>query len=97
MVLDADRLNAVAEGLRRRHNPMPIAAIERYWASAITLSDYRRLYDQSNGVLLDRLSDDTHLPFYRVPEVLIPGPVSPEKVSWIASILGKKSVELSAK
>ncbi len=97
MVLDADKLNAVAVGLRRRHNGIPTEAIERYWASAITLSDYRKLYNQSNGVRLDSSSDDGHPPFYRVPEVLIPDPVSPEKVAWVASILGNKSVALAAK
>ncbi len=98
MVLDAERLKDVALGLRYSHrNGIPERAVERYWESAITLSDYRKLYNQSDGVLLDRSSGNAYPPFYKMPEVLIPDPVSPEKVSWVASILGKKSVALAAK
>lgn len=90
MVLDAERLKDVALGIRYLHrNGIPERAVRRYWDSAITLSDYRRLYNQSNGVRLDSSSGDAYPPSYKMPEVLIPNPVSPEKVSWVASILSK--------
>ena len=95
MVLDAKKLDAVVEGLRRRDGYIPKEAIERYWASVITLSDYRELYDQSNGVRLDASPDNSQPPFYSTPEILIPDSVSPEQVSWVASILGKKTVALA--
>ena len=42
MVLDAKKLDAVAEGLRRRDGYIPKDAIERYWGTAITLSESPR-------------------------------------------------------
>jgi hypothetical protein len=95
MVLDAKELDAVAEGLRRRDGYIPREAIKRYWATAVTLSDYRRLYDQSTGARLDNPPNNSRPSFYSMPEVLIPTPVGPEKVSWVASILGKKAVALA--
>ncbi|MFO0920238.1 MAG: hypothetical protein U0451_01040 [Candidatus Saccharimonadales bacterium] len=98
MVLDAARLKDVALGIRYSHrNGVPERAARWYWDSAITLSEYRKLYNQSNGVRLNNSLDGTHPPFYKIPEVLIPDPVGPEKVSWVASILGKKSVALATK
>ncbi len=92
MVLDASKLDAVADGLRRRDGYIPKRAVEKYWANAITLSDYRKLYDQSNGVRFDTSSDNPLPLSFTMPEILIPGAVGAEKISWVASILGKKAV-----
>lgn len=94
MVVDAGKLDSVALGLRRRDGSMPKKAAEAYWATAITLSDYRKLYDPDTRMRIDE-SPDNPLPYhYALPEVLISEPISPDEVAWAASILiAKQSQE----
>lgn len=68
-------------------------AVEAYWSTAITLREYRELYDQDSRRLIDTTTD-RELPFYYDrPEVLIPTPVEPDGLVWAASILLRQEVE----
>lgn len=92
MVLEAGHLGPVAKGIGRKDGNIPTRAVTKYWASAITLNDYRKSYDQSNGIRLDGPPGDPRPLSFMMPEVLIPGSVSAEKIYWVASILGKQAV-----
>ncbi len=66
----------------------------KYWENALTLSQYRQLYDVEiggNGLYCVKNSDGLpEMPYTLIqPEVLIPGPVAPERLKWFAASASK--------
>lgn len=66
-----------------------------YWSDAVTLKQYRELYDvvcDEEGLTCSRKDGVEGVPNILVqPEVLIPGPVDPSSLQWVSSSLNPMS------
>lgn len=82
------------KGQKREYSPGSSESALKYWENALTLSQYRQMYDVEiggNGLYCVKNSDgQPEMPYtFFQPEVLIPGPVAPERIKWFAASASK--------
>lgn len=82
------------KGRKREYSPVSSESALKYWENALTLSQYRQQYDveTSGNVLCCVRNPDgpPEMPYrFLQPEVLILGPVAPERIKWFAASASK--------
>lgn len=82
------------KGRKREYSPTSSKSALEYWEKALTLSQYRQMYDVEiggNGLYCVKNPDGLpEMPHTLIqPEVLIPGPVAPEHIKWFAASASK--------